>query len=454
MNAFRRFSFLLLLLLAPAFFGVPRSFAQKPPNIVLILADDLGYGDLSSYGATDLQTPHIDSLVMAGMRFSSFYANSPVCSPTRAALLSGRWPDVAGVPGVIRTHDRNSWGYLSPDVRLLPSVLKGAGYHTALVGKWHLGLVPPNVPQQRGFDVFHGFLGDMMDDYLTHRRHGINYMRRGTQVINPEGHATDLFSVWAADYIRAQAQEDAPFFLYLAYNAPHFPVQPPASWVERVQAREPGIDSTRARLVAFIEHMDAGVGEMVAALKEADVYDNTLIVFTSDNGGRLADGASNGPLRGGKQEMYEGGLRVPAAVVWPGRIEAGSQSEAVLTTVDLYPTLAEAGGANIRHPIDGVSFLSLLQGGSAPPERPVFFVRREGGNRYMGEAYYAVRLGDWKLLQNAPTEPFRLYHLPNDPQEERDLAKVEPERYGELARLLQAHIQQAGRIPWQPPEGR
>ena len=272
MSAIRLFSLLLLLFL-PGFFGARHSLAQKPPNIVLILADDLGYGDLSSYGATDLRTPHIDSLVAAGMRFHSFYANSPVCSPTRAALLSGRWPDVAGVPGVIRTHDRNSWGYLSPDVRLLPSVLKGAGYHTALVGKWHLGLEPPNLPQQRGFDVFRGFLGDMMDDYLTHRRHGINYMRRDGDVIDPEGHATDLFSTWAADYVQEQAQEEAPFFLYLAYNAPHFPVQPPDAWVERVLARESGIDTTRARLVAFIEHMDAGIGEVIAALNEADVYD-------------------------------------------------------------------------------------------------------------------------------------------------------------------------------------
>ena len=179
-----------------------------------------------------------------------------------------------------------------------------------------------------------------------------------------------------------------------------------------------------------------------------------MIVFTSDNGGRLADGASNGPLRGGKQEMYEGGLRVPAAVVWPGQIEAGSQSDAVLTTMDFYPTLAEAGGADVRHPIDGVSFLPLLRGGEAPPERPVFFVRREGGNRYMGEAYYAVRLGDWKLLQNAPTEPFRLYHLSDDPKEEHDLAAAEPEHFNRLARLLRMHIQEAGSVPWQPLVGR
>ena len=420
-----------------------------PPNIVLILADDLGYGDLSSYGAEDLRTPHLDSLIAAGMRFERFYANSPVCSPTRAALLSGRWPDVAGVPGVIRTHARNSWGYLSPDVTLLPRVLKGAGYHTALVGKWHLGLEAPNRPLDRGFDVFRGFLGDMMDDYYTHRRHGLNYMREGGDVIDPEGHATDLFSRWAADYVREQAQEAAPFFLYLAYNAPHTPIQPPEAWTRRVLAREAGIDSARARLVALIEHMDAGIGEVVAALKETGAYENTLLVFTSDNGGQLGVGARNGPLRGGKQEMYEGGLRVPAGIAWPQRIEAGARSDAVLSTVDLYPTLAEAAGADVFHAIDGVSFLPLLLGGAEPPERPLFFVRREGGTRYMGQSIWAVRRGDWKLLQNTPFEPFELYHLADDPQEQRDLSASEPEKFNELARLLRAHVQQAGAVPWQ-----
>ena len=427
-----------------------RAQTSAPPNMVLILADDLGYGDLSSYGAEDMQTPHLDSLAAAGMRFSRFYANSPVCSPTRAALLSGRWPDLAGVPGVIRTHDRDSWGYLSPDVPLLPRVLKGSGYHTALVGKWHLGLEAPNLPLERGFDVFHGWLGDMMDDYWTHRRHGINYMRHGGEVVDPEGHATDLFSAWAADYIREQAREEAPFFLYLAYNAPHFPVQPPEAWVERVVAREPGIDSTRARLVAFIEHMDAGIGEVVAALKETGTYENTLLVFTSDNGGLLRDRANNGPLRGGKQEMYEGGLRVPAFAVWPGRIEAGARSDAVLSTADVYPTLAEAAGARVFHSLDGVSFLPLLRGGAPPSyERPVVFVRREGNDRYMGKAYYALRVGDWKLLQNTPQSPFELYNLAEDPREQQDLREEAPERFGDLAALLRMHIQRAGAVPWQ-----
>ena len=201
--------------------------AQSKPNIIIILVDDLGYGDLSSYGATDLKSPAIDSLMAAGMRFDSFYANCPVCSPTRAALLSGTYPDLVGVPGVIRTFPKNNWGWLSPEAVLLPVSLKTAGYHTAIVGKWHLGLESPNTPNERGFDFFKGFLCDMIDDYYKHRRHGINYFRENQKEIDPPGHATDLFSNWAVDYLNKRKDKKQPFFLYLAYNAPHTPIQPP-----------------------------------------------------------------------------------------------------------------------------------------------------------------------------------------------------------------------------------
>ena len=438
-----------LLLAAGVFLTTRTGYAQRP-NIVFILADDLGYGDLSSYGASDLQTPHIDGLVERGMRFDRFYANSPVCSPSRAALLSGRYPDRAGVPGVIRTHAANNWGHLSEDVVLLPEVLKRAGYHTALVGKWHLGLDAPNRPTDRGFDLFHGFLGDMMDDYYDHRRHGINYMRRNDEVIGPEGHASELFTRWAIDYLDERAQSDAPFFLYLAYNAPHTPIQPPEDWIQRVQDRQPGISDTRARLVALIEHMDDGIGQVIDALERNGQTENTLVVFTSDNGGQVDVGADNGPLRGAKQEMYEGGIRVPAAVVWPDKITAGSRSDAIGLTMDFYPTLADAAGLELSHFIDGRSLLPVLLGGEDDlDERPVFFIRREGGTRYMGKTILAVRDGEWKLLQNSPMEPFRLYNLEDDPQEQEDLAEQNPDRYGELAALLRQYIQVGGAVPWQ-----
>ncbi|MHC4435951.1 MAG: sulfatase-like hydrolase/transferase [Planctomycetota bacterium] len=427
--------------------GVERKAADKS-NILMILVDDLGYGDLSSYGATDVKTPHIDKLVAAGMRFNNFYANCPVCSPTRASLLSGRYPDMVGVPGVIRTHITNNWGFLAPHAELLPRQLKPAGYHTAIVGKWHLGLDSPNTPNERGFDHFGGFLGDMMDDYYNHRRHGNNYMRLDGNQIDPEGHATDLFTKWSIDYINDRAKSDQPFFLYLAYNAPHTPIQPPTDWLDRVKKRQPDINEKRAKLVALIEHLDDGIGKVIAALKDAGVNDNTLVIFTSDNGGQLNVGASNGSLRAGKQDMYEGGIRVPMCAVWQGKIQPGTRSDRLALTMDLYPTICEAAGARIQHEIDGRSILPTLLGKSQPEEdRFLFWIRREGGH-YGGRVYYAARYGDYKLMQNSPYEPMELYNLKDDPQEQKPLGRKH-KMYRTLFTALRNHIIEAGAVPWQ-----
>ncbi len=421
--------------------------AQKP-KILMILVDDLGYGDLSSYGATDMKTPNIDRLVASGMRFDNFYANCPVCSPTRASLLTGRYPDLVGVPGVIRTHLTNNWGWLAPQAVLLPKLLKPAGYHTAIVGKWHLGLESPNTPNERGFDHFHGFLGDMMDDYYNHRRHGNNYMRLNDKEIDPEGHATDLFSQWAVDYIRQRSRSGQPFFLYLAYNAPHTPIQPPADWLQRAKNREKTITDKRARLVALIEHLDNGIGKVLAALKDAGLSDDTLVIFTSDNGGQLAVGANNGPLRAGKQDMYEGGIRVPFCAVWPGKIKPDSQSERIALTMDLFPTICAAAGANIAHRIEGRGVLPTLLGEDQPDDdRFLFWVRREGG-RYGARAYYAARYGDYKLVQNSPFEPLQLFNLKDDPKEQNPL-DTKHRMYQKLFTALRNHIIEAGAVPWQ-----
>ena len=430
-----------------ASYGTPRK-----PNIVMILVDDLGYGDLSSYGATDLRTPNVDALMDAGIRFDSFYANCPVCSPTRASLLTGRYPDLVGVPGVIRTHPENSWGYLSPDAVLLPSVLEKEGYRTAIIGKWHLGMeVSGNTPTKRGFDHFHGFLGDMMDDYYTHRRHDENLMRLEEKEIDPEGHATDLFTEWAVDYIHDNAKSRKPFFLYLPYNAPHTPIQPPQEWLDKVLKREKGIEEKRARLVALIEHLDDGIGKVVAALKDSGIDDNTLLVFVSDNGGQVNVGGRNGALNGGKQNMYEGGIRVPMCAVWPGRIKPGSRSERVALTMDLFPTVCEAAGAKFKHEIDGESILPTLLGESqSETDRYLVWVRREGGTLYQGQDYYAIRRGNWKLMQNTPFEELRLYNLKDDPGEERPLDKNSQIRK-ELFAALRKHVQKAGAVPWQQP---
>lgn len=422
------------------------------PNIIVILADDLGYGELSSYGAKDVKTPHLDALAAAGMTFTQFYANSPVCSPTRAALLTGRYPDLVGVPGVIRTHAENNWGALSPTARLLPSLLKQGGYHTAIVGKWHLGLASPDTPTERGFDFFHGFLGDMMDDYYHHRRHNNNYLRRNLQTIDPQGHATDLFSQWAIDYLTERRGKPRPFFLYLAYNAPHDPIQPPKEWLEKVKQREAGSTEQRAKLVALIEHLDDGIGRVLAALKANGQEQNTLVIFTSDNGGLLRLGANCGNLRGGKEDLYEGGIRVPMLARWPERIPSGTRSERVALAMDVLPTLCEAAKIPVQHTIDGASILPTLLGQNQPlATRDLFWMRREGGAKYQGQDYYAVRRGPWKLVHNSPFEPLQLFNLAEDPLEQRDRAREEPKVFQELAAALRAQLQRAGTVPWQKP---
>jgi arylsulfatase A-like enzyme len=424
----------------------------RPPNVLLIVVDDLGYGDLSSFGGRDIRTPHIDRLMERGIRYDHFYANSPVCSPTRASLMTGRYPDLVGVPGVIRTHRHNSWGRLSSSAVVLPEILAKADYRTACVGKWHLGLDHSSHPNSRGFEFFHGFLGDMMDDYYDHRRHGFNYMRLNETEIDPEGHATDLFSDWAVDYLARAKSSERPFFLYLAYNAPHTPIQPPEEWARRVLARESGIDASRARLVALIEHLDDGIGRVLSALGEHDLEEETLVLLTSDNGGQQNVGANNGRLRGGKQDMWEGGIRVPFCAVWPGRIPPGTRSNGLAITMDLFPTICEAAGVTIEHEIDGRSLLSELTGATVQSgERVLIWVRREGGQRYGGRAYYAIRKGDLKLLQNGPFEPMVLYNLAVDPLERTPLPEGHAS-YGELFDLLTRHISESGMEPWQRPE--
>lgn len=449
---------LRILFFFSIWFSADASFAQQTtggqkPNILLIFTDDQGYHDVSYYGTADIRTPHIDALRNEGMRMDYFYANSPVCAPTRAALMSGRYPDRVGVPGLIRSTPDNNWGFLDPTTTLMPAMLKSAGYHTAHIGKWNLGFESPNLPNEHGFDYFHGWLEDMMDDYRSHRRHGRNYMRLNGDTIDPVGHATDIFTQWSVDYIHKRGHQDGPFFLYLAYNAPHFPVQPPQEWLDNVKKREPGISEKRAALVAFIEHMDDGIGKVVKALKESGQYENTLILFTGDNGGHLPDLANNGPLRDGKQSMYEGGLRVPTVVSWPGVIPSGSVSEQVNLSMDIFPTFAEVAGVAPGPEVDGRSFLATLLGKpTTEKERPLYFVRREGGTRYGGKAYHALRLGDWKLLQNSPYQPMELYNLRDDPMEEKNVIKDNPNIYQQLNALLMSHIQDGGKTPWQKPE--
>jgi arylsulfatase A-like enzyme len=251
------------------------------------------------------------------------------------------------------------------------------------------------------------------------------------------------------EYINNRAKQKEPFFLFLSYNAPHFPVQPPLEYLDKVKNREQGISETRAKLVAFIEQTDDAIGKVIQALKQTGQYENTLIIFTSDNGGHLPTGANNGPVRDGKQSMYEGGLRVPAFVSWPAMIRSGSVSTQVNLSMDIFPTLAELAGAKIDHRIEGRSFLPTLKGIAMNEEdRVLYFTRREGGP-YGGKAYHAIRQGNWKLLQNSPYQPMELYNLKDDPLENNDLIKSNPEVYKMLNELLMQYIQEGGKVPWQ-----
>ncbi len=438
---------LLAIFLAPLL-----AHAAEKPNFLIIFTDDHGYGDVSAYHESDCQTPNIDKLASEGMLFTNMRANCTVCSPSRAALLTGKYADRVGVPGVIRTNEDSSWGYFDPSVSTLADELKKSGYHTALVGKWHLGLEPENHPNKRGFDLFHGFLGDMMDSYTTHLRGGKNFMRRNAETITPKGHATDLFADWAADYITEQASEkDTPFFLYLAFNAPHFPIEPPAEWLEKVKKRSPELDAKRAKNVAFVEHLDDRIGHVLAVLKESGQAENTVVIFTADNGGSLGHGQNNDPWRDGKQSHYDGGLRVPFAARWPGHIKPGSRSDHVGLVYDIFPTFLEIAGAEPAEDLDARSLIPAFRGDAEKHAEPLYFVRREGGETYQGKAYHAVIRGDWKLLQNDPFSPLELYNIADDPLETTDLSRKNRKEFSELSAILRAQIQEGGKTPWRKP---
>lgn len=426
----------------------PQKLDGQKPNVLLIMVDDLGLGDLSCQYVRDLQTPNIDKLFSDGVRLNNFYASSSVSSPSRAGLLTGCYPDMVGVPGVIRTEPTASWGYLSPEATLLPQMMKKAEYNTAIIGKWHLGLEEPNLPNSRGFDFFHGFLGDMMDNYYTHLRRGHNYMRLNEEVIEPTGHATDLFSSWALDYFDTMRKSKVPFFLYLAYNAPHVPLQPPTEWLERVRKREPGISEKRAKLVALIEHLDYNIGRVYKALEKSGQLDNTLIIFCSDNGGDAGAEANNGPVRGSKGDMYEGGIKVPCAVYWRNHLKPRSIDDLVIMS-DIFPTLCDLVNVPVNHRIDGISLLPLFLGEKqCTDDRMIFWVRREHAE-LGGKTQNAVRYKNYKLLQNRSFDALEYFDLEKDSCEIHSMKK--DDMYTKLYRGMIDHYRMSGSVPWQKP---
>ena len=439
-----KLNYLTIGLAATAFYGECHAAGtSEKPNILLILADDLGWGDLSCQYAQDIQTPNIDSIFENGIRLNQFHASSNVSSPSRAGLLTGRYPIMVGVPGVIRgtsyTH-----GYLSPDAVLLPEMMSKAGYRTAAIGKWHLGLQSPNLPNDRGFEYFAGFLGDMMNSYYTYRRENTNYMRINREPVTPTGHATEVFTNWAIDYIRKAKKDKKPFFMYLAYNAPHDPLQPPAEWLEKVVAREPGISETRSRLVGLIEHLDHNIGRVIDELERSGQLDNTIIILTSDNGGWVRSEANNGPHRGWKGDMYEGGISVPCAIYWKGKTKPRAIENLVMMT-DIFPTICDFINIGIESPVDGISVLPLLEGEKQnTDDRYVFWAKRDND---FYDIQAAARFGRYIVLRNLPKGEFRYYDIVADPMQQHELSKDDA-MYRELIRLLNKHIKEGNTVPW------
>ena len=442
-----------LLLCLP--FVIPALLAAEKPNFLIIYTDDQGYGDTSMYGKKGIETPNMDRIAKEGMLFTRMRANCTVCTPSRAALITGIYADRAGAPGVIRNERSRSWGYLSPEVPTIADELNKLGYHTALVGKWHLGTAAPNLPNDRGFALFHGFLGDMMNDYYHHKRGGVNWLRKNKEVVEENGtHATNLFTNWADAYLKDRStRKDEPFFLFLAYNAPHFPIQPPKEWVEKVKKREPSMSEERVQAVAFVEHTDEQIGRILKSLEDYDLADNTVVFFTSDNGGSSPHFQENDPWRGGKQDHYDGGLRVPFAVRWPGTIKAGAKSDYQGLTFDIFPTCIESAGGKPREDLDAVSLLPLLKSEDfSTPDRELYFVRRDGGGDRVGMAYHALIKDGYKLMHNSPMSGLELYNLTQDPLETTDIFKKEPQRAQRMITRMERHLQRGGMTPWMGPE--
>jgi hypothetical protein len=439
--------------------GAPAARAATPaprPNVLFILADDLGWGDVGFHGS-EIKTPHIDRLAAAGARLEQFYVQ-PVCSPTRASLMTGRYPIRYGLHlGVVRPWAQYG---LPLDERTLPQALQEAGYETAITGKWHLGhFEPAYLPTRRGFTHQYGHYNGALD-YNTHERDGGFDWHRDDKVNRDEGYSTHLIAREASRLITAH-DPAKPLFLYVPFNAVHAPHQVPERYTEPY-AQLKGARRTYAGMLAA---MDEAIGQIISALEQKGLRDNTLIFFCSDNGGpNPGVVTSNGPLRAAKGTVYEGGVRVPAVAAWTGKIKPGSVVAAPLHMVDWYPTLLTLAGVSLaqKHPLDGRNaWPAITQGAPSPHADILHNVTQNGG---------AVRAGDWKLVVNgnvadseegggeagaAPRKKAKrsaaaggaplieLFNIRTDPYEKSNVAAQHPEVVQDLRARLTAYTQAA-----------
>ena len=414
----------LFLLTVTGCVAIVASLRAQPtaprPNIVLIITDDVGYGDLGSYGAPDIKTPNIDSLAKAGVRFTQFYANGSSCTPTRAGLISGRYQQrfaLEGPLGHAATPDGTKG--LPAAGQSLPQLLRNQGYATGLVGKWHLGYLPQFSPKAHGFDSFFGFKAGYIDYYQHTDGGGSPDLFEDDKPVTMTGYMTDLITEKAVKFIGDHVR--SPFFLEVAYNAAHWPYQDPdqPSTAIRNSAHLMPYDEntdTRARYVKIMERADRGVGQVLAALDRAGLAQNTLVVFTNDNGGEWL--SRNAPLFNRKFTLYEGGIRVPAIIRWPGHVPAGAVTTQVGITMDLSATFLAAAGvpAAATAKLEGMDLVPLIRAGVKPVSRTLFW--RVTGT---GLSQRAVRDGDWKLLLDSPVRPM-LFDVSKDLGERNDVA--------------------------------
>src|SRR5262245_15609724 len=412
------------------------------PNIVFVLVDDMGYADLGCMGAKDIGTPHIDRLASEGLKFTDFYANAPVCTPTRTAFITGRWQQRVGfewamgftaeqyrrVDGKwIDEPDKLAFGLPSSEITIA-ELLKKQGYATGAFGKWHLGYQPEHNPTRHGFDEYFGVLLGHADYYRYNYFDGTYCLRDGLEPVKAEGYLTDLISERAVRFVKRHAKE--PFFLYVPYNAVHSPFQPPNHPLPAV-TKENMYDGNRQVYAAMLEKVDEGVGMLLAELEKQGVLDNTLFVLSSDNGGeRYSD---NAPLFNHKQTLWEGGIRVPCLMRWPARLPRGQLVTQPAMTMDLTATFLAAAGAApaADRPLDGINLLPILLGQEPPRER-TFCWRVNRSNRQLK----AVRRGAWKYVQEGVV--VMLFNPKDDMGERRDESFRRPEILTDLKARLKA----------------
>jgi arylsulfatase A-like enzyme len=432
--------------------------AAERPNIVFILADDLGYTDLGCYGSGYYETPHIDRLAHQGMRFTSGYTCSPNCQPTRAALMSGQYNPRTGIY-TVGSIERFNWRSrplrpvdnvtrLAPEKVTFAEVLKSAGYATALFGKWHLGDDPEHHPLKQGFD-----------EAITSAGQHFNF-ETIPETEYPDGeYLADFLTGKAVEFIRRQ--KGGPFLLCLHHFAVHTPLEAKADLIKRFESKPPVGGHNNPVYAAMIASVDESVGRVMSVLDELKLAESTLVIFTSDNGGvggkeregiRGKDITDNAPLRGGKGMLYEGGVRVPYVFRWPGHIQAGTQSQLPINSVDLYPTLLEVAGVDrpVDYLLDGNSYLGELRGRGLEAEgRPPLFWHfpgylGAGGNTWRTTPVGTVRLGDWKLMEFFEDGRLELYNLRADIGEKQDVATEEQQVVADLHSRLRAWREEVG----------